>query len=728
MTAHRQEPDAPNGPGPVGLKQRLHQAEERSRQVADTSADDIAELKAHERELAEQRLILQTTLDSIDQGIAMVDKDLYTIALNRRLLELLDLPAEVFARGFHMEDAFRFNAERGEYGPGDVEDLVRHRLELAKRFEPHAFEHVRPDGSVIAVRGKPLPGGGFVSTYSDVTEQRRTEKGLKISEERYALATSAVAEGIYEWSIDTGALFLTDHAKSFFSIADEKLTSEVWNRRVHPEDMAGYRAAIADHFRGRTPHLEHEYRVVDSHGAFRWVLDRGTGVRDAGGRVKKVVGALSDITQRKLAEMENVRLLQEVRASLEQQKAASEVLGVISSSIADTTPVFDKIIESCERLFSGRIVGLNLVGPDGLIRIGAFHGEGRARLEEVFPLPVSRESASGLAIVERRIVHYPDIESGEGVPEPARQGCSAIGIKSVIFAPMLWKGRGVGAIFIGRDYVSSFSENEITLLQTFADQAAIAIENVRLFNEIQDKSRQLETASHHKSQFLASMSHELRTPLNAVLGFNEMILGEIYGPVPAEMREPLQDIQSSGKHLLHLINNVLDLAKIEAGRMELALQEYVVESMVQKVRSTLRPLATEKGLDLVVTIPAEMPSAYGDPGRIAQCLVNLTGNSIKFTKTGKVEISVGHSEGWICFRVADTGMGIAPDKIAGLFSEFKQTDATIASEYGGSGLGLSITRRFVEMHGGRIWVESDLGRGSTFAFELPLRLQNTAAA
>jgi PAS domain S-box-containing protein len=726
MTAHRKERNPPHGPGPDDLKQRLHQAEERL--LADTSADGIGEPKARERELAEQRLILQTTLDSIDQGITMVDKDLYTIALNRRFLELLDLPAEGFAGGFSMEEAFRFNAERGEYGPGDVEDLVRNRLELAKRFEPHSFERVRPDGSVIAVRGKPLPGGGFVSTYSDVTEQRRTEEGLKRSEERYALATSAVAEGIYEWSIDTGALFLTDHAKSFFSIADEKLTSEVWNDRVHPEDMASYRAAIADHFSGRTPHLEHEYRVGDSHGGFRWVLDRGIGVRDAGGRVKKVVGALSDITQRKLAELVNVRLLREVSASLEQQKAAAEVLGVISSSIADTAPVFDKIIESCERLFSGRIVGLNLVGPDGLIRIGAFHGEGRTRLEEVFPLPVTRGSASGLAIVERRIVHYPDIESGEGVPAPTRQGCSAVGIKSVIFAPMLWKGRGVGAIFVGRDFMSAFSENEIALLQTFADQAAIAIENVRLFNEIQDKSRQLEIASRHKSQFLASMSHELRTPLNAILGFNEMILGDIYGPVPADIREPLQDIQSSGKHLLSLINNVLDLAKIEAGRMELALQEYVVESMVEKVRATLRPLATEKGLDFVVTIPADMPLAYGDSGRIAQCLVNLTGNSIKFTKTGKVEISASHTDGLLCFRVTDTGMGIAPDKVASLFNEFKQTDATIASEYGGSGLGLSITKRFVEMHGGRIWVESELGRRSTFAFELPLRLQVTAAA
>jgi PAS domain S-box-containing protein len=691
------------------------------------STGDITELKTHERELAEQRLILETTLDNIDQGITMVDKDLHTMALNRRFLELLDLPAERFARGFHMEEAFRFNAERGEYGPGDVEELVRQRVDLARRFEPHFFERARPGGSVIAVRGKALPGGGFVSTYSDVTEQRRTEEGLKKSEERYALATSAAVEGIYEWSVDTGALFLTERARAFFSFADEELTSHAWNMRVHPEDMAGYCGAIVGHFKGRTQHLEHEYRVADAHDGYRWVLDRGIGVRDSSGRVTKVVGALSDITQRKVADMELHRARDVAEEALEQQTATAEILRAISSSIADTAPVFDKITESCERLFSGRIVGLNLVGADGLIRIGAYHGEGRAELERIFPLPVTPDSGSGLAIVERRIVHYPDVENGEGVPAPTRQGCRAIGIKSAIFAPMLWEGRGIGVIFVGRDFVSSFSEKEIALLKTFADQAAIAIENLRLFNEIQDKSRQLEIANLHKSQFLASMSHELRTPLNAILGFNEMILGEVYGAVPADMKEPLGDIQSSGKHLLRLINNVLDLAKIEAGRMELALDDYSVQDTVESVRAALRPLAADKGLEFVVVVPTDIPLAYGDSGRITQCLVNLAGNSLKFAKAGKVEISVKQQDGLLTYRVSDTGIGIAPDKIASLFTEFKQTDATIASEYGGSGLGLSITKKFVEMHGGRIWVESELGTGSTFIFELPMRVREKVA-
>ena len=240
--------------------------------------------------------------------------------------------------------------------------------------------------------------------------------------------------------------------------------------------------------------------------------------------------------------------------------------------------------------------------------------------------------------------------------------------------------------------------------------------------ELEERGRALALASRHKSDFLANISHELRTPLNAILGFNEMILGQVYGEVPADMQEPLADIQSSGKHLLRLINNVLDLAKIEAGRMELSLADYSVQDTVESVRSTLRPLAAEKGLEFLASVPNDLPLAHGDGGRIAQCLMNLAGNSLKFTKAGRVEISVQANNGLLVYRVTDTGIGIPPDKIASLFTEFKQTDATIASEYGGTGLGLSISKKFVEMHGGKIWVESEVGRGSAFIFEIPLRV------
>jgi len=281
----------------------------------------------------------------------------------------------------------------------------------------------------------------------------------------------------------------------------------------------------------------------------------------------------------------------------------------------------------------------------------------------------------------------------------------------------------IGALSVTRKTPGPFADEIVELLKTFATQSAMAIQNARLFREIAEKSKQLEVASKHKSQFLASMSHELRTPLNAILGFNEMMLDGLCGEVPEGFKDPLDETQKSGNHLLRLINNVLDLAKIEAGRMELALSDYLPSDIVDNVRATLRPLAESKGLTLGTAVSADLPLAYGDPGRLTQCLVNLAGNSLKFTKQGRVDIAVGlYGGNQLRYRVTDTGIGIPPDKIGSLFTEFKQTDATIASEYGGTGLGLSITKKFVEMHGGRIWVESELGKGSAFIFDVPLKV------
>src|SRR5262249_52727439 len=257
---------------------------------------------------------------------------------------------------------------------------------------------------------------------------------------------------------------------------------------------------------------------------------------------------------------------------------------------------------------------------------------------------------------------------------------------------------------------------------TLANQSRVAIDNARLFKELEDKSRQLESASRHKSDFLANVSHELRTPMNAILGFNEMILDQVYGDISEDLKRPLTDIQMSGRHLLRLINDVLDLSKIEAGRMELAPGEYSVFDTVEAVRASLASLAAEKGLAFVTRVPEDLPLAYGDSKRITQCLANLAGNALKFTREGRVEIAVEHLDGSLRFRVADTGIGIPRDRIEGLFAEFQQADATIAREFGGTGLGLSIAKKFVEMHGGRIWVESELGKGSTFFFSIPLRM------
>ena len=258
-------------------------------------------------------------------------------------------------------------------------------------------------------------------------------------------------------------------------------------------------------------------------------------------------------------------------------------------------------------------------------------------------------------------------------------------------------------------------------LQRFdAEQRKAAAELGRLNLELAQTSKA-------KSEFLANMSHELRTPMNAILGFTEMLIDGLYGEIPAALREPLTDIQLNGRHLLRLINDVLDLSKIEAGRMQLALGEYSVREIIDIAHVSLRSLAAEKELEFVVSVPDDIPVAYGDSGRLTQCLMNLAGNAIKFTRQGRVEIGVELVGGDLVFRIVDTGIGIPQDELDNVFTEFRQVDAAVTREYGGTGLGLSITKRFVEMHGGRIWVESEVGKGCTFFFSVPLRTKGEGA-
>ena len=266
-----------------------------------------------------------------------------------------------------------------------------------------------------------------------------------------------------------------------------------------------------------------------------------------------------------------------------------------------------------------------------------------------------------------------------------------------------------------------FGAQAARMNQMSSELGRLVEEQRRAAAELRELNSQLEQASRAKSEFLANMSHELRTPMNAILGFTEMMGDGLYGEVSADLREPLTDIQANGRHLLGLINDVLDLSKIEAGRMELSLQEYLVVDLVDAVRVSLRSLAVERGLDFVTQVEPDLPTAYGDARRLTQCLMNLAGNALKFTKQGRVEIAVEQDGEDLLYRVTDTGIGIAKEDLGRVFDEFRQVDPTVVRDFGCNGLGLSITKKFIEMHDGRIWVESEPGRGSTFWVSIPIR-------
>ncbi|HKW83258.1 MAG TPA: GAF domain-containing protein, partial [Burkholderiaceae bacterium] len=607
------------------------------------------------------------------------------------------------------------------------------------------------------------------------------------------------------------------------------------------------------------------------------------------------IDVLSMFADQAVIAIENVRLFNETKEALLRQTATAEILQVISSSVSDTKPVFDTILASCERLFGGTHMGINLVGADGLVHLAAHSGPtpDRAAFERTFPVPLSHESGSGSAILDARVMHYPDTQAAD-VPPYVRRSSRANATRSVIIAPLLWQGRGIGALFVGRSSVGPFSDKDIALLRTFADQAVIAIQNARLFNEtkdaleqqtatsevlktisrttfdlqpvlttliesasrlckadrgfvylregdlyqmkagyrfessgielpavsaesgslvgrtaltreivhiedalndpgytwkeaqerlgyrtmlgvpmlregepigvvgmwrdevrpfserdirivttfadqavialenvrllseIQAKSRELEAANRHKSEFLANMSHELRTPLNAIIGFSEVLTEQMFGDVNDKQLEYLHDIHSSGQHLLTLINDVLDLSKIEAGRMELDLSCFDLGLLLDNSLTLVRERAQRHGLTLTLQVGDGLEEWVADARKVKQVVVNLLSNAVKFTPSGgSISLCarrVGAGDRVSAqISVADTGVGIAAEEQALVFEEFRQASGDYLRKTEGTGLGLSLARRFVELHGGAIALDSRPGAGATFTVTLPLQ-------
>jgi signal transduction histidine kinase len=426
--------------------------------------------------------------------------------------------------------------------------------------------------------------------------------------------------------------------------------------------------------------------------------------------------------------IENTRLFDELQTrthELTQSVAELEALGAVGQTISsslDLSTVLATILRhACDITATGSGAIYVLNHETGELVLEANHNMNEELISSVQEHPIRLgEALIGQCVERREAMQIEDLE--QTTPHPVFALHLKSGVRALLAVPLLHQDKVIGALVVRRRRTGEFAPDTVQLLQAFAAQSSVAIANARLFREIEDKSEQLRIASLHKSQFLANMSHELRTPLNAILGYTELIQDGVYGEPSQQVSEVLGRVQTNGKHLLGLINDVLDLSKIEAGQLVLRLEDYSLSDVVQTVVTATGSLAAEKKLNLVVDVPHDLPTAYGDQTRIAQVLLNLVGNAIKFTDVGRVKISAAAKGKKFTIRVADTGPGIAQDEQARIFEEFHQVDSSATKRKGGTGLGLAISKRIVDLHGGRVTVDSVVGKGSTFRIDLPIRV------
>lgn len=671
---------------------------------------DISERKKSEEALAKSEADLRALFSSMEDVVFVVDRDgRYDRIAPTNPSRLVRPPAELLGKLMHevmdKEIADRFVA------------AVQQTLDTTEKVQ---LEYELPVGDTtywfLASLTK-LEENKVFWVARDITERKKSEEELRKSQEQYALAAEGANDGLWDWDIANNEIYYSPRWKSMLGYEMHEITRgfEDWENLIHPDDHDYAITALDNYLSGKAETYDVEIRLQHKNGSWLWIRDRGKALRNNAGKAIRMAGSHSDVTQRKEAE-ESLRRRNEYLA-------ASSEIGKIITSTLDLNTVFSKTVNLLIERFSFyhasifivEETGFNIVLRESTGAAGAEMKRNNHMLQINDKSVVGKVAQNGQVVVVNDVQADPSHKFNPLLPETRAEAA----------IPLRIGNRIIGAIDIQAKTVGAFTEDEVNVMQTLADQIAVAIDNARSFVLSQQAVMEMREIDRLKSQFLANMSHELRTPLNSIIGFSRVILKGIDGPVTELQQQDLTAIYNSGQHLLGLINDILDLSKIEAGKMELAFDEVNISDIATSVLSTMSGLVKDRPIQLKRTIEPNLPTVRADAIRVRQVMINLLSNAAKFTEEGDIQVDVGLKRGptgrnEIQVSVTDTGPGISKQDQEKLFQAFSQVDDSPTRKTGGTGLGLSICQQLINMHGGRIWVDSDVGKGSTFHFTLPL--------